>query len=48
MNPVPPCERGPAEIPLVGWNIPDRMEDNPHRFLNVMVRGTYIAPHRRR
>jgi cupin fold WbuC family metalloprotein len=22
------------------------MEDNPHRFLNVMVRGTYIAPHR--
>jgi cupin fold WbuC family metalloprotein len=24
------------------------MEDNPHRFLNVMVRGTYIAPHRHR
>ena len=22
------------------------MEDNPHRFLNVMVRGTYIIPHR--
>ena len=22
------------------------MEDNPHRFLNVMVRGTYLAPHR--
>src|ERR1035441_582032 len=22
------------------------MEDNPHRFLNVMARGTYIAPHR--
>ena len=22
------------------------MGDNPHRFLNVMVRGTYIAPHR--
>jgi cupin fold WbuC family metalloprotein len=22
------------------------MDDNPHRFLNVMVRGTYIAPHR--
>lgn len=20
--------------------------DNPHRFLNVMARGTYIAPHR--
>ncbi len=24
------------------------MEDNPHRFLNVMARGTYIAPHRHR
>jgi len=23
-------------------------EDNPHRFLNVMIRGTYIAPHRHR
>ncbi len=22
------------------------MNDNPHRFLNVMVAGTYIAPHR--
>ena len=22
------------------------MKDNPHRFLNVMLRGTYIAPHR--
>jgi cupin fold WbuC family metalloprotein len=22
------------------------MEDNPHRFLNVMIQGTYIAPHR--
>jgi cupin fold WbuC family metalloprotein len=22
------------------------MEENPHRFLNAMVRGTYIAPHR--
>ena len=21
-------------------------EDNPHRFLNVMVRGTYVTPHR--
>jgi cupin fold WbuC family metalloprotein len=21
-------------------------EENPHRFLNVMARGTYIAPHR--
>lgn len=23
-------------------------QDNPHRFLNVMLRGTYIAPHRHR
>src|SRR5450631_4546153 len=22
------------------------MEDNPHRFLNVLVPGTYVAPHR--
>lgn len=22
------------------------MEENPHRFLNVMIRGTYITPHR--
>ncbi len=22
------------------------MEDNPHRFLNVMLRNTYITPHR--
>jgi cupin fold WbuC family metalloprotein len=22
------------------------MEDNPHRFLNVLLRGTYIRPHR--
>jgi cupin fold WbuC family metalloprotein len=27
-------------------NFHSSMEDNPHRFLNVMVRGTYIAPHR--
>jgi cupin fold WbuC family metalloprotein len=24
------------------------MDDNPHRFLNVMVKDTYIAPHRHR
>lgn len=24
------------------------MEDNPHRFLNAMIRGTYIVPHRHR
>ena len=22
------------------------LEDNPHRFLNVMCRGTYVTPHR--
>jgi len=22
------------------------LDDNPHRFLNVMVKGTYITPHR--
>src|SRR5665811_1658506 len=27
-------------------NFHRNMEDNPHRFLNVMVRGTYLAPHR--
>src|SRR5262249_47349900 len=27
-------------------NFHTSMEDNPHRFLNVMIRGTYIAPHR--
>jgi len=24
------------------------MDDNPHRFLNVMLKGTYITPHRHR
>lgn len=23
-------------------------QDNPHRFLNVMLEGTYVAPHRHR
>ncbi len=27
-------------------NFHSSMEENPHRFLNVLVRGTYIAPHR--
>jgi cupin fold WbuC family metalloprotein len=27
-------------------NFHGTMEENPHRFLNVMVRGTYVAPHR--
>jgi cupin fold WbuC family metalloprotein len=29
-------------------NFHSSMEDNPHRFLNVMIKGTYIAPHRHR
>ena len=29
-------------------NFHTSMDDNPHRFLNVMVRDTYIAPHRHR
>ena len=29
-------------------NFHSSMEDNPHRFLNAMVRGTYITPHRHR
>jgi len=27
-------------------NFHGSMEENPHRFLNVMARGTYIPPHR--
>ena len=30
----------------INHNFHSSMEDNPHRFLNVMVQGTYIAPHR--
>jgi cupin fold WbuC family metalloprotein len=30
----------------VNHNFHASMDDNPHRFLNVMVRGTYITPHR--
>ncbi len=28
------------------YNFHASLEDNPHRFLNVMCRGTYITPHR--
>src|ERR1022692_3527111 len=28
------------------YNFHSSMDENPHRFLNVMVRGTYVAPHR--
>jgi len=27
-------------------NFHEAAEDNPHRFLNVLLRGTYIRPHR--
>ena len=28
------------------YNFHESMEENPHRFLNVMLKGTYITPHR--
>jgi cupin fold WbuC family metalloprotein len=28
------------------YNFHRAMEENPHRFLNVMLRGTYVTPHR--
>ena len=28
------------------FNFHGSMEENPHRFLNVMLKGTYIQPHR--
>jgi cupin fold WbuC family metalloprotein len=30
----------------INHNFHASMEDNPHRFLNVMAKGTYIVPHR--
>jgi len=30
----------------INHNFHTSMDDNPHRFLNVMVKGTYVAPHR--
>ncbi len=30
----------------VNHNFHAGMDDNPHRFLNVMVEGTYVTPHR--
>jgi cupin fold WbuC family metalloprotein len=32
----------------VNHNFHSSMEENPHRFLNVLINGTYIAPHRHR
>lgn len=28
------------------FNFHPTLQDNPHRFLNVMLRGTYVTPHR--
>src|SRR5579872_4364448 len=30
----------------INHNFYASLADNPHRFLNVMLRGTYVAPHR--
>jgi len=30
----------------MNFNFHSGPEDNPHRFLNVMLRGTYVQPHR--
>lgn len=30
----------------INHNFHSSMEDNPHRFLNVMLHGTYLRPHR--
>src|ERR1700722_14644089 len=30
----------------VNHNFHGSMEENPHRFLNVMMKGTYVAPPR--
>ncbi|MDH5656737.1 MAG: WbuC family cupin fold metalloprotein [Spirochaetia bacterium] len=30
----------------MNYNFHASMEENPHRFLNVMLKGTYITPHR--
>ena len=30
----------------INHNFHASMESNPHRFLNVMAKGTYVAPHR--
>jgi cupin fold WbuC family metalloprotein len=30
----------------INHNFHASMEDNPHRFLNVMIQGTYVTPHR--
>jgi cupin fold WbuC family metalloprotein len=43
----PLIERAKASARLrTNHNFHAGNEDNPHRFLNVMARGTYIPPHR--
>ncbi|WP_321476597.1 WbuC family cupin fold metalloprotein [uncultured Paludibaculum sp.] len=32
----------------INHNFHSSPQDNPHRFLNVMLRGTYVQPHRHR
>lgn len=39
-------EAGENERRRVNFNFHPTLEDNPHRFLNVLLRGTYITPHR--
>jgi cupin fold WbuC family metalloprotein len=38
------AERSPRR--RTNHNFHRTMEENPHRFLNVMLRGTYVTPHR--
>ncbi len=40
------AEAGARPRLRINHNFHGSMEDNPHRFLNVMLRGTYIRPHR--
>ena len=38
------AEKSPRK--RMNYNFHTAMEENPHRFLNVMCRGTFITPHR--
>ncbi len=35
-----------SERRRTNYNFHQSMEENPHRFLNVMLEGTYLTPHR--
>lgn len=39
---------GSVERRRTNFNFHPDLSDNPHRFLNVLARGTYVAPHRHR